>query len=670
MTAEPLSKHLDSPGAERLLDEFEAAWRGGSPPKIADFLCQADAYSFDHAARRALLVELILIDLWHRWRRASSQGPGAGPSAEAERGHDQGAAANSLPGQPLLEDYARSYSELGRLDELPAFLVGEEYRIRRRWGDRPDHAGYFARFPSLAEQLAAVLREIDQRVAADTVGGGESVTREVPHKTTPAEPAPPPPLVPEMPEMIGKYHLVSVLDAGGQAEVYRALHPTLAKELVIKLGRGPSPLDRAETDRLAAEARLLAELDHPNLGRVYDLDVYQGRPYVVMEYIRGLTLQQYVEQHPLSARDTARLLAKIARAVAVAHAKGVVHQDIKPKNIMIDESGQPRIIDFGLARLRHAWSETFVEPGSVSGTIQFMAPEQARGETDQVNHRADIFALGAVLYWLLIGKSPFGGGSVHEALDRACRCAFDAARLQGPKVPRRLREICLRAMSAAPAARYASADDMASELERFAAGAGRRKWLIAAAVGAAGLVLAAVGLWKPSARVEPAPREPWGRRDFAITFAPVGGPAETPARLVFTEGQRVAFQFQADRDCYVGLWHVDKDGQIVQLFPNEFDRDHFVEAGKPRTIPGDLNYAVVAEVSQGPEFLHVVATTAPWKAEAGQQRGPYVIFATPEERKQWEEQVRALRIKKDDSPAIAELKLPLEVRPRKDGNSR
>lgn len=164
---------------------------------------------------------------------------------------------------------------------------------------------------------------------------------------------------PEVPATIGKYRVIGRLDSGGQALVCRAVHPTLARGLVIKISRSPVAEPSASIDRLVPEGKMLSSLEHPHIARVCDLDVHEGRPFLVLEYVRGLTLRQYVEQHPLAPREMAALLARIARALAAAHALGIVHRDFKPQNILIDEAGEPRIIDFEAARLA-------VEPGVVA----------------------------------------------------------------------------------------------------------------------------------------------------------------------------------------------------------------------------------------------------------------------------------------------------------------
>jgi tRNA A-37 threonylcarbamoyl transferase component Bud32 len=272
---------------------------------------------------------------------------------------------------------------------------------------------------------------------------------------------------PEMarPSTIGKYLVLDVLGRGGQADVYRALHPTLGKEVVIKLGRRAFEPGQADRDWLLAEGKVLAELDHPSLARVHDLDFHQGRPFLVMEYVRGRTLRQHAEEQRPTPRQAAALVAELARALAVAHRRGVVHQDLKPQNVLIDEAGRPRVIDFGMARLVHGWAERRAQPEG--GTAAYMAPEQARGETERINPRSDIFALGGILYFLLVGQAPFRGRDWIEELERAARCDFDRQALRAAKAPRPLEVICLRAMAPEPADRHGRAEDLAADLERF-----------------------------------------------------------------------------------------------------------------------------------------------------------------------------------------------------------
>jgi predicted Ser/Thr protein kinase len=286
------------------------------------------------------------------------------------------------------------------------------------------------------------------------------------------------------PGRIGKYPVVATLGSGSQGMVYRAVHPALGQDVVIKLARSPMRWDPAGRDGLAAEGRLLAGLDHPGLVRVVDLDFHEDRPFLVMEYVAGRTLGQYAEQHRITPRRAAAIVACAARAAAAAHRRGVVHQDIKPANILIDGAERPRLIDFGMARLRDAWGEG---PHGFGGTPCYIAPEQARSEIGRVGPRSDVFALGAVLYELLVGRPPFHGVDTRSTLDRARRCDFDRDAIRAAGVPARLARVCLRAMAAAPEDRHDSADELAAKLERCARGSRGRAPVAALAVALLGL---------------------------------------------------------------------------------------------------------------------------------------------------------------------------------------
>jgi serine/threonine protein kinase len=266
----------------------------------------------------------------------------------------------------------------------------------------------------------------------------------------------------ERPGAIGKYLVVETLGGGTHGEVYRVIHPKLGKDMVLKLGRQPVGDD--EHASLVAEGRLLADIEHINLVRIYDLDFHNDRPFLVMEYVHGRNLEDYARDEPIPPRRAAELVAKLAAALAMVHGRGIIHRDIKPQNILIDESGEPRLIDFGLARLRHAWSDL---PDCIwGGTLAYMAPEQARREYDRISPRSDAFGLGGVLYFLLTGRPPFEGETTDEVWDRARRCQIDKEALGNAKVPRALGRICLKALAADPDRRYPSAAAFERALQR------------------------------------------------------------------------------------------------------------------------------------------------------------------------------------------------------------
>ncbi len=293
----------------------------------------------------------------------------------------------------------------------------------------------------------------------------------------------------DLPATIGKYYVVGKLGQGGQAEVYRAMHPELNIEVAIKIGHQPVLADK-ERDLLIREARLLVSLNHPDLVRVRDLDFHNGRPFLVMDFIKGTNLEKFAREKPLGPRPAAALAARLARAMAAVHRQGVLHQDLKPTNILIDAQGQPHLVDFGIARLRDLWACGTAPP--LGGTPAYMAPEQAGNRPQDILPQTDVFALGGILFFLLTGQAPFQGDSWEEVRGRIERGDIERDALLQPQVPGPLRAICLRALAPASKDRYASMEDLAAALERYAQRPQRLRRRLAAAflVG-----LLALGLW-------------------------------------------------------------------------------------------------------------------------------------------------------------------------------
>jgi len=372
-----------------------------------------------------------------------------------------------------------------------------------------------------------------------------------------------------LPDAIGKYKVIGRIDGGGEADVYRVVHLKLGNDLVLKLGR--RPFGTEDRSGLVAEGRLLVDLEHPNLVRIYDLDFHGDRPFLVMEYVHGRNLEDYARDEPVGPRRAAMLVAKLAAVMSVAHRHGIIHCDIKPKNVLIDKLGEPWLIDFGMARLRHAWSDR-AHP-TWGGTFAYMAPEQARLEVDRIGPRSDIFALGGVLYFLLTGGAPFSGKDRDEIWDRARRCAFEAGALRAAKVPRRLERICLKAMEADPRRRHGSAEALAHDLDSFLARPRRLAvltgLLLLAAVFAVGLTF--LPIW-----AQPPPVVPLRVEALEVeVHRRIPEPAKTLGRIgidVF-EGRyqdddvRVHARLSAPAYCYVIA--LNPDGKDQLFFPED-----------------------------------------------------------------------------------------------------
>jgi serine/threonine protein kinase len=271
------------------------------------------------------------------------------------------------------------------------------------------------------------------------------------------------PAVAGRPGAVGKYLVVGVLGEDGPHVAYRGLHPTLNKELVIRLDRRSAP-GRPPAD----EASRLASLEHPNLGRVYDLDVHDGRPFLVREYVPGDTLEDRRQEAAATPARTAALLADAARAVAYAHRRGVVHLHLSPRAVRFDDEGKARLVDFGRAALERAGAAG-APPGGAPG---YAAPEQVRGAVEAVGPRTDIFSLGGVLYFLLTGRAP-SAGAEQGPIDRG------ALRTAHPG----LAAVCLKCLEADPGRRFADGDALADALEQ-AVRAPKWPWRLAAAAAA------------------------------------------------------------------------------------------------------------------------------------------------------------------------------------------
>src|SRR5262245_44217987 len=209
-------------------------------------------------------------------------------------------------------------------------------------------------------------------------------------------------------------------------------------------------------------------LEHPHLPHVVDLDFHDDKPYLVMEYVRGVNLEEYAASASPTPRESAALVARLARGLAVAHAADVVHHDIKPRNVLVAEDGRPILIDFGLAWLRRMDGQQMEQTGAPGGTLVYMAPEHARGEVEKIGRHTDLFGLGGVLYFLLTGKSLFAAADAFTAHQKAMRCDYDAAALDRPDIPAALARLCRQALSPRPEDRPGSADELATELEKFA----------------------------------------------------------------------------------------------------------------------------------------------------------------------------------------------------------
>lgn len=350
-------------------------------------------------------------------------------------------------------------------------LVYLEWAVRQEAGIDSPPEEYWRRFPQIFDQL---VRQWDLEYGLDQLSSDPGWNAE----TAPSRPPT------ELPcgTSVGKYRIISPVGSGGQADVYRAVHPDLARDVILKRLRGADPLSPGDGETARQEGRLLARLEHPNIAQVYDVGLDDGAAYLVLEYVPGLSLEERQRTQPLDGPAQARLVAQIARATEAAHGLGILHRDIKPRNIVVRSDGTPKLIDFGLAELRDAWHVP-PPPGQILGTLAYMAPEQAV-DPRHAGPRSDIFSLGAVLYFLLTGHAPYqvdASTTLASLLDQVRGGQWDRAALSSCGGSPRLVAICRRALELSPENRYATAGEFAHDLERCgAAFPNRRRWLVAA----------------------------------------------------------------------------------------------------------------------------------------------------------------------------------------------
>lgn len=265
---------------------------------------------------------------------------------------------------------------------------------------------------------------------------------------------------------VGDYELFEEIARGGVGVVYQARQLSLGRIVALKVliaGQFANPQARA---RFRTEAEAAARLRHPNIVTIYEVGEYDGQPFLAMEYVDGGTLADRLRTEPLSARRAAQYAMKIARAVEFAHRQGTLHRDLKPSNILLDAFDEPRVADFGLAKQLGTDSELTLT-GQVLGSPSFMAPEQAAGDQNAIGPATDIYALGAILYHMLTGRPPFQADSAAVVLRQVERDEPVRPRRLTPTVPVDLETITLKCLEKSVAHRYGSAEELASDLDRF-----------------------------------------------------------------------------------------------------------------------------------------------------------------------------------------------------------
>jgi len=336
----------------------------------------------------------------------------------------------------------------------------DEFADRHNRGEQPRIEDYLHQYPQFAADLKGILPLIGAlsplECAPSRLLNGTTVVN--PTVDTPEG---------RLPQVPG-FSLIQELGRGGMGVVYLARQEKLNRLVAFKTILAGAHAGTESRLRFLAEAEAVARLQHPGIVQVYEFGTQNGQPYFALEYLSGGGLNDRLQAGPLQARAAAQLVEQLARAVDVAHKAGIVHRDLKPANVLFAADGTPKVTDFGLAKFGTSDSG-LTATGAIMGTPSYMAPEQA-GEAKDAGPLADVYALGAILYECLTGRPPFKGASVFDTIDLVRTQEPVSVRELQPSVPLDLETICLKCLQKPPTKRYASANALADDLQRFVAG--------------------------------------------------------------------------------------------------------------------------------------------------------------------------------------------------------
>jgi len=266
-----------------------------------------------------------------------------------------------------------------------------------------------------------------------------------------------------VPQRIGRFKVVERIGRGGMGTVYKALDPEDGSVVAIKRIRSDRKGSKGEQRRFVEEAERMAQFDHPNIVKVLELGEDRGRPYYVMNYINGGSLDDYIDEVGGGVETVLRIVYKVALAVQHVHDSGWLHRDVKPSNILIDTYGEPHLTDFGIARtLSHEDDDE--EDDETAGTPMYMAPEQLLAPS-MVDERIDVYALGVIMYELLTGVRPYRGRGTEDVISRILFWEPIQPRMLNPAIPTGVEAVVMQAMDKRPNHRYRTGADLAHDIK-------------------------------------------------------------------------------------------------------------------------------------------------------------------------------------------------------------
>ena len=360
---------------------------------------------------------------------------------------------NEAPQRPTLEQVIAGFvekCESGEAAEPGEFLVAY-----------PEYQQELEEFFAANEQFASAAQKARNEInAKSSLGPRDSTNRSIVESTLS--------LALNPPRIFGDYAISEEIDRGGMGVVYKAVHIHLGRTVALKLIRSGELASDEEVQRFRSEAEAAAALTHPGIVPIYEVGMLHGLVYYTMAYIEGESLAEVVARGAMAPHDAMKIIHKLCASVEYAHRNGVYHRDLKPANVLLDHSGQPIIIDFGLAKFANRDS-ALTTTGQILGTPAYMAPEQAMGKVGG-GPSADVYSLGAMLYCLCAGQPPFTGPTPFDVLLQVLDREPPNPSKLNHRVSRELDYVCGKALEKEPENRYLSAAHLASDLQRILQG--------------------------------------------------------------------------------------------------------------------------------------------------------------------------------------------------------